>query len=522
MLEIQKINQLGENFELQLINIIIGEKEIISNKSIRRNYRDGLSIIPNLDGELFEDEYSKKLFVVIYEYYQKYTNIPYYNEILTLLRSKKFSSIELKVLEKQLDKVENVPIFNKQFIIDSVSQFVTFKRFELALKYATRQYRNMNLDALHNVPALMQKALRSVDGVGDIIAMGEGDVSDLNHSRSDTIIPTGIGALDDVLGGGIGLGELGIVIAGMKVGKTTSAVIKGFNAAMAGFVVLHIFSEDTEAQIKMKYRSKASNVDLIAMRNVSKRNKDGSFSKHSNRAVVIKRTDEKLKAIREKGGMIIPVKLRAGEFTVDDIEGIIDKCENIGVLYPDSDELIKVKIHLLIVDYFECTAPKGNYQKDYEGHKEIARDYEKLIQKREIACWLYTQGNRSSLDSDIVTTSQTSGSITKLQIAHILLSYAKTLEQRANGQANIAVLGSRVGRDGILFENCDFDNAKMLIDIPDESIPITLRNKSSTLSNEYYDEDTGEAVSFNQNEDNTNSNLTSTETVFDDDDDIPF
>ena len=44
------------------------------------------------------------------------------------------------------------------------------------------------------------------------------------------------------------------------------------------------------------------------------------------------------------------------------------------------------------------------------------------------------------------------------------MSVARTLPQKEAGRATIAVLKSRFGRDGVVFEDCTFDNGKVFID----------------------------------------------------------
>jgi hypothetical protein len=45
-----------------------------------------------------------------------------------------------------------------------------------------------------------------------------------------------------------------------------------------------------------------------------------------------------------------------------------------------------------------------------------------------------------------------------------IMSYAKTLPQREEKTATIAILKSRFGKDGIVFRNCQFDNGKIQIE----------------------------------------------------------
>ena len=53
------------------------------------------------------------------------------------------------------------------------------------------------------------------------------------------------------------------------------------------------------------------------------------------------------------------------------------------------------------------------------------------------------------------------------------MSIAKSLTQKESGHANIAILKSRFGRDGLAFQNCIFDNSRIQIEIGEEQNAIT-------------------------------------------------
>jgi hypothetical protein len=81
-----------------------------------------------------------------------------------------------------------------------------------------------------------------------------------------------------------------------------------------------------------------------------------------------------------------------------------------------------------------------------------------------LAGWTATQGNRSSISAEVVTTDQMGGSIKKAQVGHVIISVAKTLQQKEMGLATIAITKSRLGQDGVVFENCKFNNELLEID----------------------------------------------------------
>jgi hypothetical protein len=92
------------------------------------------------------------------------------------------------------------------------------------------------------------------------------------------------------------------------------------------------------------------------------------------------------------------------------------------------------------------------------------RGFESMLAEYDMAGWTAVQGNRSSISSDVVTGDQMGGSIKKAQIGHFIMSIARTLPQKEGNRATIAVLKSRFGKDGVLFEDCTFDNGRVHID----------------------------------------------------------
>ena len=87
-----------------------------------------------------------------------------------------------------------------------------------------------------------------------------------------------------------------------------------------------------------------------------------------------------------------------------------------------------------------------------------------MSRARNLVGWTATQGNRSSISSEVVTTDQMGGSIKKAQVGHVIISVAKTLQQKEMNLATIAITKSRIGKDGVVFENCKFDNEMLEID----------------------------------------------------------
>jgi hypothetical protein len=95
---------------------------------------------------------------------------------------------------------------------------------------------------------------------------------------------------------------------------------------------------------------------------------------------------------------------------------------------------------------------------------------------------IYT--HNSSIGSAVVQADQMGGSIKKGQIGHFVVSIAKTLDQKADKTATMAILKSRFGLDGVIFENILFDNARIQIDMSDDMVSRSQRDFKKDKDND--------------------------------------
>jgi replicative DNA helicase len=122
------------------------------------------------------------------------------------------------------------------------------------------------------------------------------------------------------------------------------------------------------------------------------------------------------------------------------------------------------KIDVITLDYIDCVVADKHLSDEWKSEGSIMRGFESMCHELDIAGWTAVQGNRNSISSDVVTTDQMGGSIKKAQVGHVIITVAKSLMQKEMNLATIAITKSRIGKDGIIFENCKYDNEMLVID----------------------------------------------------------
>lgn len=202
-----------------------------------------------------------------------------------------------------------------------------------------------------------------------------------------------------------------------------------------GFKVLQIVFEDRVKQIQRKHFGRITGVE----------------SKDLGKPEYIDKVREQIEHYENKEMMeenLRILRLPSGEKTAWDIERIIKRFINNG-FRPD----------LVIVDYFECLAHKGNSQKtEWEQEGKTMRKFEAMAGDLNIGFWIPLQGTKESVTAELVTMDKAGGSFKKIQIAHIVLSISRTSEDIAENKARIGILKNRAGRAGITLDDIEFNN----------------------------------------------------------------
>lgn len=414
---------LGTLFQQSLLRAIIEDKKY------------GEQIIDVIDSKYFDNVSFKFICENIKEYFTKYSKTPNF-ESLSLKMTSEFSSIENGRIH--LDTLEGIKNNKEEteLVKDEALNFCKQQNLKKELKKINLIIDNGKFHEYPTIESIIQKALQVGLPVEESTDIFDDIDSALDGTNRETL-PTGITGVDNMLKGGIGRGELGIVLAPTGVGKTSMLTKFSNSAYNHDFHVLQIFFEDNQVNIKRKHFTIWSGIEP---------------DEQSHRREEVKQIIDGVKK-RSKGSLSL-LKLPSDSATISDIKARIRKHISDGK-----------KIDLLVIDYVDCIIPeKTNYNEEWKGEGSVMRSLESMTNEFNIAIWTATQGNRNSLSSEVVTTSQMGGSIKKAQIGHIVLSIGKTMEQKEHNLATITLLKSRIGQDGVIWNNCKFDNKLLEID----------------------------------------------------------
>lgn len=414
---------LGNSFQIQLLNNIVIDKQFAN------------SIIDVLDPKYFDNQYFKIIMQMVKEYYFKYEHTPTFATLEQLTKSEITSPMAQKMVFDMLNDVKDAPIEGSDFVQEKSLKFCKQQELQKVMSKAQKIIDKGDFESYDHLEEMVREALQ----VGEVDT-GTSDVfSNLDVVLDDDYrhpIPMGIPGIDNLMKGGLAKGEIGVILAPTGVGKTTLLTKISNHAFNLGYNVLQIFFEDNPKIIQRKHFTLWTG---IAPDNLS-----------GHRDIVM----EKVRDIKENTTNSLTLKkLPSDTLTMNQIKNQVRKMMAEGN-----------KIDMVVVDYIDCITPDKNLGDEWKSEGSVMRGFEAMCHELDIVGWTATQGNRSSISSEVVTTDQMGGSIKKAQVGHVIISVAKSLQQKEMNLATIAITKSRIGKDGIVFENCKYDNEMLVID----------------------------------------------------------
>ena len=419
----ENFEYLGNTFQLQLLNQIIVDKDFSH------------TILDVIENNYFENKYFKIIIQMVKEYYLKYDHTPSFETLEQITKSELQQATASKIVLDTIKKIKDAPIDGVGFVQEKALKFCKQQELQKVMGKAQKIIDGGEFENYDTLEEMVKTALQ----------VGAKDTSMLDvFSNLDQVleedyrhpIPMGIPGIDRLLKGGLAKGEIGVILAPTGVGKSTILTKMANHAFNLGFNVLQIFFEDNSKVIQRKHFTLWTKI-----------HPDDLSEKKDE---VMRRVKEIEESMPNK---LILKKLPSDTMTMLQIKNQIRKMVSDGI-----------KIDMVVLDYIDCIVPDKNLGDEWKSEGSVMRAFEAMCHEMNIVGWTATQGNRSSISSEVVTTDQMGGSIKKAQVGHVIISVAKTLQQKEMKLATIAITKSRIGDDGVVFENCKFDNAMIEID----------------------------------------------------------
>ena len=396
------LNQYGPHFQIKAISSLLTHKEFL------------ISIHDVLSEEYFDNQAHKWIIKEILRYYDRYHTTPSMDILRVEVKKIDNDVLQLSIKE-QLREAYQASEEDLEYVQEEFSTFCKNQQLKKALLNSVDLLKAGDFDGIKH---LVESALKA----GNDKNIGHEYNKDIEtRFREDarTTIATPWVKINELLQGGLGNGDFGLIFGSPGGGKSWSLVALGGYAVRMGYNVIHYTLELGEAYVGRRY--------------------DAFFSKIPVDRILQNR-DKVEDIIPQLPGELIIKEFPTGRATMSTIESHIAKVGDSGV-----------KPDLIIIDYVDLLGTKkktadrkGEIDDIYTSTKGLARELD-------IPIWSVSQVNRAGAKDDIVEGDKAAGSYDKIMITDVCISLSRKKADKVNGTGRFHIMKNRYGIDGLTF-----------------------------------------------------------------------
>jgi len=401
-------SKFGKTFQEDLCHLVLND----------RTFADQMFEV--LDLNFLELKHLRVFVKKIEEYRKKYGVHPTSNIMLSIIRTGldgEPESVKTRIREYYARVLANGEVpQGSDFIKDTALDFCKKQKLKEALIKSVELIKSSSFDEVSKV---IDDALK----LGSDNTLGYDYLADFEArfvKKARNPITTGWRDIDEISKGGLGKGELGVVVAPTGAGKSMVLVHLGAQAVKAGKNVLHYTLELADTVVGGRYDAAITGVEL------------------KNLAVFKEKIYDE---IREIEGKLIIKEYPTRSASIQTIKNHIEKLKRRD-FSPD----------MIIVDYGDLIRPeKGGKDEKRHQLETIYEELRGIAQICECPVWTASQTNRSGINAEVITMESISEAFNKCFVADFIFTVSRTVEDKNTNQGRIFVAKNRNGPDGLVY-----------------------------------------------------------------------
>lgn len=399
---LNQLNQYGVSFQIKVLSSLLKHREFLQ------------SIYDILEEDYFDNPAHKWIVEEILKYYYKYHTTCTLDVLQVEVKKIENEVLKVSVIE-QLKEAYKASNEDQEFVEQEFSNFCKNQQLKKALLSSVELLEKGQYD---DIRYLIDTALKA----GQDKNIGheyEKDTETRYRLEERSPIATPWEHVNELLQGGLGIGDLGIIFGNPGGGKSWMLTALGAMAVAQGRVVLHYTLELSESYVGRRY--------------------DAAFTGIRIQDLGLSRTqvDE---AINKLPGKLIIKEFSMGKASISTIESHVQKMKDLGH-----------KPDLIIIDYVDLLKSKRKSvdRKDeiddvYISTKALARDLK-------VPVWTVSQVNRAGAKDDVIEGDKAAGSYNKIMIADFAMSLSRKRIDKVNGTGRAHIMKNRYGGDGMTY-----------------------------------------------------------------------
>ncbi len=402
--------KFGTSFQENLVHLIFED----------RAFSDQIREV--LDVEFLEVKYLRLFLKRMFDHRDKYGTHPSRDAMTTMLRTELDG--ENEVVVKQVREFYARILSQKSVVKDQ--DYIKGVSLEFCKKQKLKEALLESADLINRVSATSYDEVRKkIDlalKLGSENNFGYDYLADFESRfelKARNPISTGWDKINSITQGGLGIGELGVVIAPTGVGKSMVLVHLGAEALKAGKTVVHYTLELGDTVVASRYDSCITGIGLSDL---------------------YSRKDEIYEHVKDVPGRLIVKEYPTKTATTGTITNHLEKLIARGI-----------KPDMVIVDYGDLLRPIDKRKEKRNELESIYEEMRALAQIYQCPVWTASQTNRTGLNAEVITMESISEAFNKCFVADFICTVSRTIEDKVNNEGRMFVAKNRNGPDGIVF-----------------------------------------------------------------------
>jgi len=402
MAVLNTLNSYGNGFQIKVISSLLKHKEFLQN------------IIDVLEPEEFDNPSHQWIIKNIISYFHKYHTNPT-PEYLSI-EVKKMDNEVLKVsVAEQLREALKSSNDDRVYVEEEFSNFCKNQQLKKALLTSVDLLGRSQYD---DIRTIIDKALKA--GQDKLIGMEyEKDIESRYRNEDRRPMGTPWNKVNELLMGGLGAGDFGIVFGSPGAGKSWILINLGAEAVKLGYNVNHYTLELSQEYVGKRYDSIFTGIDFQQI--------------HLHRPQIEA-------AIANLPGKLTVKEYPMGKTTISTIESHIQKCITLGKT-PD----------LIIIDYVDLLKSKSRSSERRDEIDDVYTATKGMARQFKMPVWTVSQVNRAGANDDVIEGDKAAGSYGKIMIADFIMSWSRKRKDKASGTARMHIMKNRFGQDGMTY-----------------------------------------------------------------------
>ena len=399
-----KLTQYGHAFQIKALAILITDRDFLQQ------------IADIVSPDYFDNDAGKWIMRKTLKYFNEYKTCPTMEVFKVEVEGihQELQSVAVKDLLKQAYKASKGTDLN--YVKDTFLDFCKNQTLKGALMKSVDLLELGDYDDIRN---LIDRALKA----GTERDIGHEYVTELEdrfREEARNTVATPWPLINNLLCGGLGQGDLGMIAGGPGGGKSWALVALGEQAVKLGYTVIHYTLELSEKYVGRRYDACLTEIPV------------GDIVLHKDKV------KDKVENLR--GGLYIR-EYPAGQATVNTIHAHLEKCKQQNI-EPD----------LIIIDYADLLTSKASKEKR-DKLDDIYTNLRGLATEMKLPIWTASQVNRSGAREDIIQGDRMAESYTKMMITDFAMSLARSAEDKENGTGRWHIMKNRYGADGMTYDS---------------------------------------------------------------------